>query len=188
MAVYTLVIEKEFQGAPFLGEKWTNIYHCNTVTAGDAVNVAESIAALEMAVSYTPIMATRCTAFDPGNPADKALSHPNIPAALDPTGLGGVLPLFNTVRVVLGDSVKSAEQKYLRLGANAANIGSGTWDGEFVTAVTDDYATPLLGDIELRGPNDEIITSITVRPEVQMRQLGWSRRTRPGFHRGYVPN
>ncbi len=188
MAVYTLVITKEFQGVPFLGEKWTNIYHCNTVTASDALNVAEAVAALEMAVSYTPIMVIGCVAYDPGNPNDKARSSPNIPAELDPTGLGGTLPLFNTVRVVSADAVKAAEQKYLRLGANAANIGSGTWDGAFITAIETDYAVPISGFIELRGPNDEVITSVTVRPDVQMRQLGWSRRTRPGFHRGYVAN
>lgn len=188
MAIYKVVITKLWNGVPFAGEKWTNVYNVNEVSADDAADTGVAIGVLEMSVSYTPIIITGIVAFDPGNTADKSVRNPGSIAALSPTGLGGPVPLFNTTRVVLADALKSKEQKYLRLGANVDNVENGQWSGDFVDFVQSTYADDLAGLPSLCGPGGEAISAATVLAAIQMRQLGWSRRSRPGFHRGYVPN
>lgn len=188
MAIYKAVISKLFNGAPFAGEKWTNVYNFNEVNAEDAADAAVAAGVLEMSVSYEPIIITGIVVFDPGNPADKAVRNPGSVGVLDPLGLGGYLPLFNTNRVVLTDALKSKEQKYLRLGAQADNMTLGQWDTEWVSFVQSTYADDLAALPSLCGPSGEAISAATALAAIQMRQLGWSRRSRPGFHRGYVPN
>jgi len=89
--------------------------------------------------------------------------------------------------VTISNAVGRPELKYLRLGMNVENIENGVWSGEVVTAIQTNYATPLAGNLEYVGPSGEAHTGAVVSPNIQMRQLGWSRRTRPGFKRGWVP-
>jgi hypothetical protein len=39
----------------------------------------------------------------------------------------------------------------------------------------------------IRGPNGEPLITAEVQTAIQMRQIGWHRRVRPGFKRGWVP-
>lgn len=188
MAFYRTTIYKRFNGAPYDGETWSNVYWIDDADAEGAVIKGVAIAALEMAVSYNAISVTKVTAISKDDSADKAVRFPGTAGALDPTGLGGYLPLFNTVRVVLSDPIDRPEQKYLRLGAQTANIGSGNWDTEFVDFVQENYADELLLVGNIIGPNGGTVDGADVLPTVQNRQLGWHRRTRPGFHRGWVPD
>ena len=188
MAFYRTTIYKRFNGAPFDGTTWSNVYWIDAGDAETALSKGVAIATLEMAVSYEAVSVTRVTAVSKDDSNDKAVAFPGSSGALDPTGLGGYLPLFNTVRVVLGDPIDRPEQKYLRLGAQTANIGSGAWTTEFVDFVQEEYADNLLVIGNLIGPNGGSIESADVLPQVQNRQQGWHRRTRPGFHRGWVPD
>ena len=186
MAIYRTTIYKEFNGAPFLGERWSNVYWVNAIDVSAALSVGVILAGHEMAVSYTPIRVTSVNVVDPGNPADRGSQAMALDGDLDPTGLGGALPLFNTIRVRFTGTIQKPEQKYLRLGANTANIGSGTWDSEFVTFVQTNYADEVAGMISVTGPDgDDIVSGVALAP-VQNRQLSWHRRTRPGFRRGWV--
>lgn len=172
----------------FGGEAWENVYTVNPATLAQARTLAGVIMGYEQAVSYDTI------SFDgwdihlaAGGPTqDKALGYFG-QGALASAGLGGILPLFNTVRVVFANATGRPEVKYLRLGANADNIGSGDWDGEFVDAVDAGYTQPLAGELEYVGPHGEAHVSGLTLPKVQDRQLGWHRRSRPGQKRGWVP-
>jgi len=185
---YRVTVEKMFNGAPFLGEKWTNIYlfDVGDVTTALSRGVAAGVA--EMAVSYEPIEVTRVTAVNEVDANDRGSANPGSLAVLDPTGLGGYLPLFNTVRVVFTDSVGRPESKYLRLGATPANIGAGEWTTELTDLVQSDYVEAILGLGGYVGPTGEEPNGGSVQTAIQNRQLGWHRRSRPGFHRGWVPD
>lgn len=187
MAHYDITIYKLFNGAPFAGETWTNVYRFDVGDATAALAKGVAVSTLEMSVSYEPIIVTKVTAVNKDDSADKLVGFPGATGALDPTGLGGYLPLFNTVRVVLRDPIQNPEQKYLRLGATPSNIGAGEWDGAFVAAVQADYADNLITLGGLIGPNGGTVEEATVLPKVQIRQLDWKRRSRPGFVRGWVP-
>lgn len=185
MAFYKVTVYKLFNGPPFSGETWSNVYTVDAVDASAALTKGTAIATLEMSVSYEPIEVTKVTVVSHDDVADKLVGFPGASGALDPTGLGGYLPLFNTVRVVLRDPILNPEMKYLRLGATPANIGAGEWDSEFVTAVQENYADDLVA-LGIIGPNGGTISEGVVLSKIQIRQLDWKRRSRPGFVRGWV--
>lgn len=187
MPLYRVTTYKEFNGAPFQGEKWSNVYYVQAGDASGAVAVGVIVLNAEMAVSYQPIIGRTVTAVNVANKDDKDKSNPNAEAELDPTGLGGYLPLFNTTRVVFLDEVKRPESKYLRTGATPDNIGAGEWSTEYVDFVNTNYADVLDALTSLRGPNNEELGDGFTIASIQNRQLGWHRRTRPGFKRGWVP-
>jgi hypothetical protein len=102
--------------------------------------------------------------------------------------VGNLLPLFCTYRLAFTDRVKKPEMKYLRRpGWSDQLTAGGAWSTEFLTEVVTLYANPLLDMPEFVGPSGERPTSVFIDPAVQNRQLGWHRRTRPGFRRGWVP-
>jgi hypothetical protein len=188
MPIYRGTVTKRWSGVPFDGLTWSNVYHFNTGVADDALSDAVACGVAEMAVSYAPVDVIRVHVVNVADKNDSKTIAPGSSGALDPTGLGGPLPQFNTIRVVFADTAGRPEQKYLRLAANVENIENGRWSGDFVTAVQTGYAVVVAAIASLCGPSGQDITSADTLPQVQMRQLGWHRRTREGFHRGWVPD
>lgn len=188
MPLYRGTIYKRWVGAPYDGISWSNVYYSDDSDASFAITTMTAVATAEMTVSYTPVHVTAIHVINTADSSDVRQSSPGSSGALDPAGLGGPVPLFNTIRVVLTDDHGRPEQKYLRLGANVDNIENGVWSAEFVSYVQENYADIITGLGQLRGPSGDTITSGLALAAVQMRQLGWHRRERPGFHRGWVPN
>lgn len=187
MSLYKLVTYKHCNT---FNEKFENVYTLQVVGAADQCeNSGDDIVAAERDISYDTIDFDGFAVFaQAGGPAlFKKMGYVG-GGNLDSTGLGGILPLFNTVRVTFTNALGRPEIKYIRGGYNAANIGSGAWDGDLITAIQDDYADVLLGNLEYVGPSGEAHTGVIVQTAVQMRQLGWNRRVRPGYHRGWVPD
>lgn len=170
------------------GEKWENVYTVLTSSPAAALTNGAFFKDAEQSVSYDWV------SFD-GFDVTLAAGGPVIAktlayfgqGALASAGLGGLLPLFNTVKVTFFNALGRPEVKYLRLGANANNIGSFDWDGAFVTYVDDHYTQVVVGNLEYVGPSGEFHASAVTAPQVQMRQVGWHRRSRPGYKRGWVP-
>ena len=164
---------------------WTNIYHYEALGVNSALDAAEGAAALEMAVSIQAVVVYRLTA-KPVSGGQIGIRSVNIPGAfdVDPVNL---VPLFNTIRCIFTDNVERSESKYLRGCIAEANVQGFNISGELRTAVQDDYVTPLLETLGIRGPNGETLQSGTVQQAIQNRQVGWHRRTRPGYKRGWVP-
>lgn len=188
MPIYRTTVYKRWDGAPFDGIAWSNVYHFDVDDAATAISRGVAAGVAEMAVSYAPVTVTRVHAVNTINSDDVATTNPGDSGALDPTGLGGPLPLFNTIRVVFTDALGRPEQKYLRLAANTHNIENGIWSSEFVTFVQENYADDVAALPGYCSPAGQDVTAGTALAAVQIRQLGWHRRPRPGFHRGWVPN
>lgn len=168
-------------------EVWENVYTILTANVAGVEANAAAIIALEKAVSYDEV------SFDgyeiTASPAGAALARDRSymgQGALVSAGLGSLVPLFNAVRVTFGNAVGRPEIKYLRLGAMTDNIELGKWSGEFRDFVDEFYTQPLAGNLEYVGPTGEAHVSGTTHAEIQMRQLGWHRRSRAGFKRGWV--
>lgn len=170
------------------GNKFSNVYTVSDISALEALDVLNAIQIRERDISYDTIKFLRGHVVNLADKTDARFIDYGSLGALDPTGLGGPLPDFLTVRCVFSDSVKKPEQKYLRLAANEANLTLGLWDEEFVAFVQENYVDHLLALGGYVGPSGEPHTTGTVLSQVQDRQLGWHRRTRPGFHRGWVPD
>lgn len=185
MALWRATIYKSSSLFP---EKWSNVYTLNAIDGFNALEVAMNIREAEIAVSYATVNFGRVHVVDLGDTERTRTNDTNpVIGNLDPAGLGGPLPLFNTIRVSFSNLEGKPEQKYLRLGANEANLTLGHWDGDFVTFVQTNYASVLEVMPEFVGPGNEAHIGSVTHPEVQNRQLGWHRRSRPGFKRGWVP-
>lgn len=186
MPLYRGTIEKLH---PSSGERWSNVYDLLTGSATDALTTLDAIRSMEMLVSYVTVQATRINVVNVADRNDrKSTVLSGATGALPVTGLGGDLPLFLTVLCTFSDNVRRPERKFLRTGAQRNNLENGLWSGEYTDYVDDNYTQPLFGSLEYVGPSGERPTSGATSNIVQERQLGWHRRTRPGFHRGWVPD
>jgi hypothetical protein len=183
MPLYRGTIYKHIVG----GEAWSNVYTIQESNALEAVDVLNAIELAEKAVSYSGVHFIKGHVVNLADSTDTRTSnYTDEPGDLDPAGLGGPLPLFCTVRVTFSNESGKPEQKYLRLLANESNLTLGVWDSEFVAFIDANYAVPLLEQTQYVGPSGEAHLLGIVHQEVQNRQLGWHRRSRPGFKRGWV--
>jgi hypothetical protein len=185
MALWRATVYKR---STIFGERWSNVYTVSAIDAFNALEAGTNLMAAERSISYSTVLFEKVHVVDLGDTERTRTNMANdLPGLLSPTGLGGPLPLFCTTRVVFTNLEGKPEQKYLRLGANEANLTLGLWDGEFVSFVQDNYADPLVANTQFVGPGGEAHLDATVVAAVQNRQLGWHRRGRPGFKRGWVP-
>jgi hypothetical protein len=170
------------------GLKWSNVYTLLCATVTDALTTIQALRELERACSYDTVEFYAESVVNVADRLDRRHHGTAVyTGALATTGLGGPLPLFLTNRIVYFDNVGKPEMKYMRFGAQRNNLSLGQWDGEWITFVTDTFADPLFGTLEFVGPAGNRPTGFEVEQLVQNRQLGWHRRTRPGFRRGWVP-
>lgn len=184
MPLYRCTIYKQLTALN--GEKWVNSYYINDTSAELALDRADDIADIEAAVLPQAVSLYRLTAkpMAGGDTTIRAISKIG-EIDTDPVNL---VPFFNTVRVILTDNVGRVESKYLRACIAEPNVNGFNISSELLAAMQDNYLTPLLGILTLRGPNNEPITGGSVQQLIQMRQISWHRRTRVGFHRGWVPD
>lgn len=168
------------------GEQWVNTYWIDALGANTALDQGELIAGFEMSCSPGAVVVYRISAKEMPS-GGTVLRGVNIPGELsfDPVNM---IPMFNTVRVVLTDDEGRSESKYLRGMISEDNVEGFNISGELRNFIITNYLEPLLGVLGLRGPNGEAINGGNVQQLIQMRQISWHRRTRPGFHRGWVPD
>lgn len=167
---------------------WSNVYTIDALGIESALTALDDIVDIEKAVHYDSVIFFKQHVQQISDTSIVRSQSGGGAGSLPETGLGGPLPLFCTVRVTFTDGVKRPEIKYLRLPGQEANLTNGAWDGELVDYVQENYADPLVALLAYVGPSGESPTSASVSAAVQNRQLGWHRRGRPGFHRGWVAN
>lgn len=167
---------------------WSNVYRVEADDITEALDHAVSIANIEQAVHKDYVIFSKVTA---------RLDVPDAPEggtrAL--VGSGDVtgdptlrLPRFNTIRAVLTDDVGRPDQKYLRLPLQEDDVIEGTINVAVSNLVSLSYVAPLIALAYIRSADNTVYTAGDVIPAIQMRQISWSRRARPGFHRAYVPD
>lgn len=183
MALFKGTIYKRLNDLNF--EQWTNVYHVEALGPNSALDAIESIALLEQEILTESSTIYRLS-VQQGVGQPTALRSVSLQGAIPGSG-ANLVPFFNTIRVVLGDEFERTESKYLRGCILEDNVQGFNISGELRTYVQDNYANPLLEILGLRGPNGEQITTATTQQAIQMRQIGWKRRSRPGFKRGWVP-
>jgi hypothetical protein len=186
MPLYRATITKGFVGG---NEVWNNIYTLNCGDAAAARDVASTIYGIEQAVHYDTV------AFQRLHVVNKADKHDQRTMLLGGTGslhhdtVGDPLPLFCTMRVIFTDLASRPESKWLRRpGWTDQLTAGGNWDTDITGEIISLYMIPLIDVVEYVGPSGEVITSGSVDSQIRNRQIGWHRRNRPGFHRGWVPD
>lgn len=187
MAIFKVSIRKGM----FVGvdrQVWTNVYRVDAGSLTDALDKGVSISVIEQAIYKDYVIMSSVRAIedivDPPEGASRVL-----------TGTGDItgdetlrLPNFNAVRCTFSDGVGRPDQKYLRLPLEEGDVVSGSITTTLNNLVALDYVGPLV-DLGFVVSSDHVPYSEgTVVAGIQMRQVSWHRRTRPGFHRGYVAN
>jgi len=167
-------------------ERWSNVYHGEVIDLEAALDLGVSIANIEQAVYKDYVTMSRVTAIE-----DQPEPPPGGSRVL--TGGGDItgdetlmLPLFNSVRCTFSDGNGRPSQKYLRLPLEEGDVTSGTITTTLSNLVSLDYVAPLVALSGLVSNTGDTFTEGAVVPAIQMRQLNWKRRARPGFVRGWV--
>ena len=179
MATYKVDIEKLYQN-----EYWTNVYYIKDfVDLVTASNMAINLLQMERNIHFDIVTFTRVrtSTILPGD-FQYFTEQPNEQGTLVSTG-NDFLPLFNVVRVDLGDAgFKRPERKFYRCpvpegwnsGGNLSIEGQNTVEGAINGFIIDNPGV-------LCGPNGEDILSANSFPFVGMRQLrrGSRRKATP---------
>lgn len=185
MALFKITSKKRLVSAPSV--RWSNVYTINIGSLSAAVVEGMAVVSSEQAVHTADVrfyeMDVR--SLEVGSDKTKVTSIDVGLLGSDPTIM---LPLWNVARVDFLDATGRPEIKYLRLPLQEDMIVGPLLEASLVTAIENDYAAGLAGDPAYVGPNGEAHVGFVVHPAIQMRQTGWNRRTRVGFHRGWVPN
>lgn len=167
---------------------WSNVYTIEAADETDALNLGENIMDIERLVHKSNVVFTRIAVRQPGplsgSGRQRALSGAVGDVAAVPANQ---LPNFNTVRVVFSDELGRSESKYLRPPLENTEVTGSFLDVGTVAAFGVTYGDAIVALGYVRGPQGENLTGSTAQEAIQMRQRGWSRRTRPGFKRGWVP-
>lgn len=188
VALYKIVIRKQFATEPVGSGVWTNSYHVTAANEDGALDIAAGLVEIERDITFETVIFLDYSARQDSVLAGSGKKR--VLGVLGQRGAEGVdfLPTFNTVRATLTDGVARPDQKYLRLPLPENEQANGSLTPEAVAFYTDNYITPLLAYVGLVSSDGVGFTSGAIWPYVQMRQRNWSRRARPGFHRGYVPD
>jgi len=187
VGVYKAVIRKSYGGIGTI-KQWTNVYHLNTPTIADAASIVSLVADTEIAMSDVNVYFLNAKLSDP--------TKVEAPITVDLGGVqgdqafsGSPIPHWNVVNVIFDDTGGGhVERKYYRLGLTEGAVDGESIDGTLFTTLQSLIDNLVSTVIALCAPNGDTISSGTVQSLIGMRQEHWSRRSRPGFHRDYVPN
>jgi hypothetical protein len=97
------------------------------------------------------------------------------------------LPLFNTVRVDFSAASGRGSKFYMRPPLIEAEVLGFNLVNTYRDYVNDTIVEPIIALGYVLNSAGLPFTAGVVHTQVQMRQRGWHRRTRPGFRRGWVP-
>lgn len=164
--------------------KWTNVYHIEALGPNDACSKGAAVAAIEadLYTLDTTIYKVTATPPTPGTGASLAVTVNGTRAS----DFGNLLPLFNTARVIFTDTQFKPDQKYYRACLAEGDVSSGLIETDTIIDIIGPVATAIEAYAFIRSSNGDSYTGHAVVRPVQMRQKGWHRRSRAGFHRGWV--
>lgn len=183
MALFKVTLYKRLEALN--GEQWVNTYYIDTLGPASALDQGELIAGIEANLLIQAVNIYRVTAKQmPDGPTALRSTSINGDIDIDPVNM---IPFFNTIRVIFTDDVGRSESKYLRGCIGEINVEGFNISTELRDFAITNYLEPMIAVLGLRGPNGETIEGGSVQRLIQMRQLGWHRRTRVGMKRGWVP-
>jgi len=166
---------------------WSNNYNTLAADILEAQDQADEIAALEALVLWDNVAVRKIEVKQVGASAgstwnvfiegERADADPNVQ-----------LPLFNCVRVTLLAGAGRPSLKYFRPPLVEAEVEGFNLTTAFTSEFDSTFVAPLSQLGYLCNQAGNLILGYEVYQPVQMRQLGWHSRSRPGFHRAYVPD
>lgn len=188
MPVYRLTVTKSLTSGNDAGKDWSNVYHLTEASMAEAILDAPPILDLEKTIYPDNVQIVRWALSDPAAPNTGQSTTVAI------TGTRGVgnpdtqLPLFNAVLFKFFVGTGRPSVKYLRLPLDETEVTGGQVLQTLLDTISTNYAVPLVANTNVCDESGNAFTGYGFNHAVQNRQLGWHRRTRAGFHRGWVPD
>lgn len=186
MTIYRLTVVKQMQDGNDAGRQWSNVYHLNEASLAAAILHAPTILDLEKTIYPDNVSIVRWAVHNPAVSGDGQSDAVSI-AGTRSTGTAATqLPLFNAVLFRFLVEVGRPSLKYLRLPLDESEVSNGVVDSAVTDAISTGWAVPLVADGTITDESGHTITGYGFSHNIISRQLGWHRRTRAGFHRGWV--
>lgn len=187
MPTYRVTITKHLDDGPYALMNFSNVYHIAEASMAGAALAAPELVTLEKALYPDNVHIIRYSVSDPAAPRT-GFSKSVFEAGNRSVGaVATQLPPFVTVLARLQVATGRPSLMHLRPIIDESEIDSGAISAALFTQITDNWATPLTGLGYVTDESAHPITAVVVDSLVRSRQLGWHRRTRPGFKRGWVP-
>lgn len=187
MPTYRVTVTKHLDDGPFALRNFSNVYH---ISATDMVQVAlraPELVTIEKALYPDNVHIIR---YSVSNPAAPRTGFSKSVFESGNRSVGAVatqLPPFNTVVAHLLNAQGRPSIMHLRPIIDESEIDSGAITTALYDAIGTGWTAPLLALNYLTDESGNPVTDIAVDTLVRSRQMGWHRRTRPGFKRGWVP-
>lgn len=188
MPIYRLTVEKELTSGLSSGRHWTNVYHMNEPSMVEAVLNAPNVVDIEKTIYPDNVTIIRWSLSDPLAPGT---GQSNVTSVAGTRGVGTPdtqLPLFVSVLFKFLPAVGKASFKYLRLPLDESEITGGDVNQALLDTISTNYAVPLMGLSYITDESGNSFVGYGFSHHATSRQTGWHRRTRAGFHRGWVAN
>lgn len=187
MPVYRVTVTKHLDDGPYALRNFSNVYHINRTDMAAAALAAPELVALEKTLYPDNVHIIRYSVSDPAAPRTGFSKSVFEGGSRSVGAVATQLPPFNTVIARLQVATGRPSMMHLRPIIDESEIDSGSISAGLLTAITDGWATPLVGLGYVTDESGNPITGVVVDSPVASRQLGWHRRTRVGFKRGWVP-
>lgn len=168
------------------GQQWRNVYNLNAPNSLEAIDILNAIEGYQLTVTNVHCYVVRLHVVNITNKNDVRSESVSDQGHIADISGADALPLFCTVEVTFTDALKRPERKWIRGWFQTANVENGHWSGELTDFVNTNYAQPVLAEAGYVGPGGEHPSGVGVSQSIANRQLGWHRRHRPGFKRGWV--
>jgi hypothetical protein len=186
VTIYRLTLVKRVLDGNDTGTQWSNVYHLSEASLAAAVLHAPTIIDLEKTIYPDNVAIVRWAVHNPSAPND-GQSDAVFVAGTRTTGTAATqLPLFNVVLFKFLPTTGRPSLKYLRLPLDESEVSNGVIDSAVTDAISTGWAVPLVADATITDESGNDLIGYGFNPRIANRQLGWHRRTRPGFHRGWV--
>jgi hypothetical protein len=161
-------------------------FHVNNATTATAWSSAEGVAtAFLETVMPTTVDLTSIGVSNPDVVNGTLIVPQSSSGVREPTG--DPLPGWNTIRIQLSTALgQRLHTFYPRVGLTEGDVAGQTLTLTMQAAVSN-LVNGILAVGEVCDKDGQIFAHAGFSSRVQMRQLGWRRRTRPGYKRGWVP-
>lgn len=176
-----------FRDTLLLGDQEYSVnFHVNGASTSIAWGNAEAIAAAFLGtVMPTTVFLTVIGVSNPDVVNGTLIIPQNSPGEREATG--DPLPGWNATRLQLAGALgERLHTFYPRVGLTEVDVAGQTLTSTMQAAMAD-LVTGILAPGTMCDKDGGVFTYGAASARVQMRQLGWRRRTRPGYKRGWVP-
>jgi len=189
VTVFQIEVHKRATYYQAPGEEWSNVYHCNATDLANARTTASAIVTAEQGLYGDGVTIYKYHLKEYLNPAAQAITeYISFVGTLAP--IGDVLPNWNVARMDWNaPPATRSVRKYMRSTIDEDAVVGQLFASGYYDVLTA-FATAIAEEGSICNPDGVLIDpgDFRVDNRVAMRQTGWSRRSRPGFHRAYVPN